>query len=369
MKNIIVFNANVQKTTYLCPIDDLSMMNDLDAPKAILIDVRTPQEYQLGHIPGALNLPLFSDEERVEVGTTYLQNSREAAILLGLQYVGPRMREMVEQTLHWLREYQADIVKLYCARGGMRSASVAWLLRFYGLNVEVLEGGFKQYKAQLPHFCKSLKQLYLLDGATGSGKTLVLQALSKLGAQVIDLEGIAQHRGSAFGALPSHSEQPSNEMIACHIIQKLSSFDLHKPIFIESESKKIGSREVPDVLFERMKQSERINLSTSLETRVKLIIDQYGDLDQDYLLTSFDKIRKRLGDEKCREAQQAVLDGNLSRAVYLALSYYDKAYCQSGEQLWDKQVLSTVPFDGDAEATAREILQVISQIQGESITQ
>lgn len=338
------------------------MMKENKEPKAILIDVRTPLEYETAHIPGALNLPLFSNEERAAVGTTYLQESREEAILLGLQYVGPRLRSMVEQTIAWLEEQQADKVKLYCARGGMRSASVAWLLRFYGLECEVLEGGFKQYKAQLPKFCKEVKQFYLLDGPTGSGKTLVLQAMTHLGAQVLDLEGIAEHRGSAFGALPSHPQQPSNEMISCLIIDKLSSFDLNKPIFLESESKKIGSREVPDVLFEKMKTAERIQLSTSLDLRVRLIIDQYGDLEQDYLLSSFDKIRKRLGDEKCREAQQAVQDGNLSEAVKLALTYYDKAYSQSSDQLWEEKVISSVPFEGDAEATAREIIQIISKI-------
>ncbi|MDN4753334.1 tRNA 2-selenouridine(34) synthase MnmH [Porphyromonadaceae bacterium W3.11] len=333
-------------------------MNDIKRSKVLLLDVRTPSEYEEAHIPGALNLPLFTDEERANVGTTYKQVSREEAILLGLSYVGPRMSDMVRQTTQLMGQYQSDEVELYCARGGMRSASVAWLLGFYGLNVRVRPGGFKSYKALLPEFCSRIKNLVLLEGPTGSGKTIVLEALEQLGGQVIDLEGIAQHHGSAFGNIPGVAQQRSNEMIACLLIEKLSSFDLDRPIFLESESKKVGSREVPDPLFDLMKQAGRIRLETPIEIRIDLIVKQYGGLNQEYLLTAFDKIRRRLGHEACDKAKAAVVDGNLSEAVRIALGYYDKAYQKSGNKLWCDKMLGSIPYEGDALSSASQILKM-----------
>lgn len=353
-----------QKRKYDFPDVSLSLeynMNEIKRSKVLLLDVRTPSEYEDAHIPGALNLPLFTDDERANVGTTYKQTSREAAILLGLSYVGPRMSDMIRETIQLMDQYHAEEVELYCARGGMRSASVAWLLGFYGLNVRVRPGGFKSYKALLPELCSQIKNLVLLEGPTGSGKTLVLEALEQHGGQVLDLEGIAQHHGSAFGNLPGVDQQRSNEMITCLLIDKLSSFDLDRPIFLESESKKVGSREVPDALFEAMKQAARIKLVTPMEVRINLIVEQYGSLDPDYLLTAFDKIRKRLGHEACDKAKAAVIDGNLSEAVRIALGYYDKAYQRSGEKLWGDKMLGSIPYNGDASATAMQILEKAHQ--------
>ncbi|MDN4754978.1 tRNA 2-selenouridine(34) synthase MnmH [Porphyromonadaceae bacterium W3.11] len=325
----------------------------------ILIDVRTPSEYQKAHIPGALNLPLFSDEERAAVGTTYVKVSREEAILEGLEYVGPRMSDMVRQVVEWRNQYQAERVQFYCARGGMRSASVAWLMGFYGMTASILPGGFKQYKAQLPQLCRKIEQLILLEAPTGSGKTLVLKALEEQGAQVIDLEGMAQHHGSAFGALPHLDAQRSNEMISCLIIETLLSFDLTQPIFVESESKKIGSREVPEPFFELMKEAKRIELETPLDLRIQLILKEYGNLDTEYLLSAFEKIRKRLGGEACDTAKDAVIRGDLATGVSIALKYYDKAYALSGSELWSDQILGYVPFNGDASTSATEIMKLV----------
>lgn len=334
-------------------------MNRKERTDSLILDVRTPAEYSEAHIPGAMNLPLFTDEERAVVGTLYKQQSREQAILAGFEFVGPRMSDMIRRTESLLKEHEKSDVLLYCARGGMRSTSVAWLLDFYGINTRIYPGGFKAYKSQLPVLCARLCHPILIEGPTGSGKTLILRALEQKGAQVIDLEGIAQHRGSAFGALPEASCQPSNEMITCLLIEKLSTFDPHRPVFIESESKKIGSREVPEALFEVMKQSPRIELDTPMEDRISLIVAQYGDRDPDYLLSAFEKIRRRLGSEACNRAKELVIAGELASAVRIALGYYDKAYTRSGAELWAERKIGKIPFLGDPDTAADNILKLL----------
>ena len=194
-----------------------------------VLDVRSPAEFKRAHIPGAVALPLFSDEERKQVGTTYKQVSREAAIKIGLDFFGPKMRRMVEEVEALLKSSSSPIgdrtsnnktVLVHCWRGGMRSAGVAWLLDLYGFKVYTLAGGYKAYRNHVLDILSAPHNFQVLGGYTGSGKTFLLHHLRKLGENVIDLETLASHRGSAFGAI-GQPEQPAQEMFENLLSQEI----------------------------------------------------------------------------------------------------------------------------------------------------
>ena len=191
-----------------------------------VFDVRSPGEFAHAHIPGAYSLPLFSDEERKVVGTTYKQQSREAAIKTGLDFFGPRMKSVVEQVENICHQFPyketntRKHVLVHCWRGGMRSAAIAWLLDLYGFKVTTLSGGYKQYRNFVLNLFSYPFAFRILGGYTGSGKTDVLKELKRLGEPVIDLEGIAHHKGSAFGAI-NEPPQPSQEMFENKLANRL----------------------------------------------------------------------------------------------------------------------------------------------------
>ena len=181
----------------------------------LIIDVRSPDEYAHAHIPNAFSLPLFTNEERAEIGTTYKQQSREAAIKLGLPFFGNKMQNMIEQVEGWAASYEKTngnkpTILVHCWRGGMRSAAVSWLLDLYGFKTEQLSGGYKAYRNWVLAQFEKNYSMKVLGGYTGSGKTEILLQLQKSKIPVIDLEGLAHHKGSAFGALGQH-EQTSQE--------------------------------------------------------------------------------------------------------------------------------------------------------------
>src|SRR5258705_3027705 len=196
-----------------------------------VIDVRSPGEYKHAHIPGAYSLPLFTDEERKIVGTAYKQESREKAIKIGLDFFGSKMRKMVEEIESTISNWQrvkkhedelliANCLLIYCWRGGMRSAAVAWLMDLYGFKVYTLSGGYKKFRNYVLDTFKLSLQFKILGGYTGSGKTDMLKALEKQGEIVIDLEEIARHRGSAFGNI-GFEKQPTQEMFDNILAQEL----------------------------------------------------------------------------------------------------------------------------------------------------
>ena len=322
----------------------------------LLLDVRTPSEYAQGHIPGAVNFPLFTDEERAEVGTTYVRKSRLEAIERGLDFVGPRLGEMARRIgqLAGPPEEAAPIT-LYCARGGMRSSSVAWLLGLLGYRTHTLPGGFKTYKHRLEEYLSQGLRLIVLQGPTGAGKTDLLHLLEHKGCQVLDLEGLARHRGSAFGYLPGVT-QPTGEMLRCLLIDALERLNLSQPIFTESESLKIGRVSLPETFFQILGASDYILVDTPREVRARRIAELYGSLDPAFLLESFAKIEKRIGSQNRQLAEQALGKGDLLTAIGIALDYYDKAYARSSEIIYRGRCLGAVTHpDGDPEAMAGQI--------------
>jgi tRNA 2-selenouridine synthase len=300
---------------------------------ALLFDVRSPGEYMHAQIPGAISLPLFSDEERRQVGTAYKQVSREHAIRLGLDAFGPKMRTIVETVEKAARQKGLDHrapVFIYCWRGGMRSGAIAWLLDLYGFEVHVLNGGYKAFRNYvLDTFTHSLPY-HILGGYTGSGKTELLHRMKELGETVIDLEALASHKGSAFGniGMPSQPTQEGFENLLAVEIQaaiedkKLSSLR----IWLEDESQRIGQRHIPHTLWELMRQAPVHFVEIPFEQRLEHIVEEYGTLDPTRLQEAIMRITKRLGGLDAKNALQFLEEKNIKDCFGILLRYYDKHY-------------------------------------------
>ncbi len=304
----------------------------IQAATGIIIDVRSPAEYDHAHIPSAQNLPLFTNEERAIIGTTYKKQSREAAIKAGLPLFGNKMLSMIETVESWMSEKQKNnasakpTIYIHCWRGGMRSAAVAWLLDVYGYKVIQLTGGYKAYRnwvlAQfnIPYACK------VLGGYTGSGKTEILQELQKRKYSVIDLEGLAHHKGSAYGAI-GQAIQPSQEMFENSLAHSLLEQNKNNgPIWIEDESQRIGTVLIPTPLFHLMRNSTCYFLTIPFEERLNFILEGYGKFDKQSLMNATLRIQKRLGGLETKTAINHIIEGEFKEAFFILLKYYDKWY-------------------------------------------
>ncbi len=290
--------------------------------KYTLIDVRSPGEYNKAHIPGAINIPLFSDEERADVGTRYKQVSKENAMIVGLEYAAKNSMEYLEKAT---LAAEGKPVLVYCWRGGNRSNAFCHLLQAAKIDSFRLEGGYKAYKKFIrAEFNKEIK-IIILGGMTGSGKTEKLLKLKEMGQQVIDLEGIAIHKGSAFGYSPT-LPQPSNEHFENLLYEEWRKLDFSKPLWLEDESRMIGRCQINDYLFNRMRSAVVIKIVVQLIDRVKRLVEDYTGYDKLYLIESFERIAKRLGGENYKNAIMALENDDFATAAEIALKYYDKAY-------------------------------------------
>jgi tRNA 2-selenouridine synthase len=325
----------------------------------VLIDVRSPGEFKKGHIDGAVNIPLFSDKERARVGTLYKQKGREDAILEGLDIVGPKLKKIVVDVKAVSNNKP---VVLYCWRGGMRSGSVAWLLSTAGFNVMVIKGGYKTYRSfVLEQFTKRYK-LVMLGGPTGSKKTEILHCLKNKGEQVIDLEALALHKGSAFGNLEG-LEQPDTETFENNLSLALQNLNPDKIIWIEDESKTIGTAHIPNEFWIKMKSAPLIYLELPVEKRIEYLVDVYGKYPKEALQQAIDKIKKRLGGLAYKEATEALLNNDLKKTASIMLQYYDAAYYYNSYKREDKSGIHHFKTDLDeVEIIAQELLVYIKKI-------
>ena len=299
---------------------------------SIIIDVRSPAEYEHAHIPGALNLPLFDNDERAMIGTTYKKQSREAAIKAGLPLFGNKMLPMIETVESWMAAAQKEnhltkpTLYVHCWRGGMRSAAVAWLLDLYGYKVIQLTGGYKAYRNWVLEQFTIPYSLKVVGGYTGSGKTEILHALHEKNYSIIDLEGLAHHKGSAFGAI-GQLAQPSQEMFENILAKKLFEVNKNKkPIWIEDESQRIGTVLIPTPLFHLMRNSTCYFMTIPFEQRLLFILEGYGKFDQQSLIEATERIQKRLGGLETKNAVEHIMQGELKEAFSILLKYYDKWY-------------------------------------------
>jgi tRNA 2-selenouridine synthase len=313
-----------------------------------IIDVRSPGEFELGHIPGAFNMPLFDNQERAQVGTRYKNSGRDFAIELGLEYVGPKMAGFVKLVKKLAKDKK---LILHCWRGGMRSASVAWLLETAGYEVFLLQGGYKEYRRFNRESFSHAKQLVVLSGYTGSGKTEILKELQKLGEQVIDLEGIAHHKGSAFGSI-GQELQPSNEQFENNLAQEWHKLDMNRVIWIEDESVTMGSNGVPDTLFALMRSTKVIRIDIPQIVRAKRLVKEYACFEPALLETSILRIQSKLGGLVTKQALDALHLGDYEKVALIALVYYDKAYLNGLEKRDKKTIESLFIEDDDPAKTA-----------------
>ncbi|MDA9863936.1 tRNA 2-selenouridine(34) synthase MnmH [Flavobacteriales bacterium] len=329
----------------------------------LLLDARSPGEFAEAHIPGALSFPLFDDAERAAVGTLYKQEGREMAVERGLEFIGPRMADMVRQAKALFAEQPSRRpIHMYCWRGGMRSGSLSWLLRTAGLPVVLLEGGYKAYKQTLPEFMGLDWPLVRVGGYTGSAKTAVLHALAEAGEQVVDLEGLARHFGSAFGNLRRHA-QPTSEHFRNLLAEALTGLDSSRRIWVENESRRIGNVHVPEPFYKRMIACPALEMLRSMEDRVSHLVGMYGGFETDLLRDAFEAIGTELGGPETREALTA-LDGNdLATAARIALEYYDRAY-EHGLQKRAKDNRHPVDAQGATLAQCAERLMAAADDMG-----
>lgn len=285
-------------------------------------DVRTPAEFEKGHIPGAKNLPLFSNEERAVVGTIYKKQGKEKAVLKGLEFVGPKLADFIKEVK---KQTSSKQIMLYCWRGGMRSASMAWLFETAGYSCSTLVGGYKSYRRKILNTLSKPANIIVLGGMTGSGKTEILHQLQKEGQQVLDLEGLANHKGSAFGWI-GEDAQPSTEQFGNMILWEWLKFDPDQIIWIEDESHSVGHCFIPEELWVQMRNAPLLSVEVALENRIQRLIKDYTVEDKEALVQSTQKIMKRLGPQNVKLAVELIEEGNYYEATKIILSYYDKAY-------------------------------------------
>ena len=307
-----------------------------------ILDVRSPLEYAHAHMKNAYSLPLFSDEERKVVGTAYKQQGKQPAIKLGLNYFGVKMAAMVsevEAILAASPDPNNKLVLVHCWRGGMRSAGVAWLLDLYGYTVYTLAGGYKAYRnwvvAQftIPYQCK------VLGGFTGSGKTETLHALQALKEPIIDLEGLAHHKGSAFGNLgqPIQPSQEQFENILAQLLFKIHTE--HAYVWVEDESRRIGLVNIPAPLFEQMRKSKVYFLDIPFSERLQFIVSGYGKFEKDKLMTAILRIKKRLGGLETKTAINFLIEDDVVSSFSVLLTYYDKLYLKGANNRENPELL------------------------------
>lgn len=288
-----------------------------------IIDVRSPGEFTRGHIPGAVNLPLFSNEERAIVGTLYKQQGREAAMVEGLRLVGPKLADMAVQAK---KLATGGGLGVHCWRGGERSASVAWLLeKAMGLQVVTLKQGYKAFRRHVLQGFGKPWNLNVLGGYTGTGKTDLLHLLATAGEQVIDLEGMAHHKGSAYGGI-GEAPQPSTEHFENRLWSALDRMDPERPIWVEDESQLVGRAKIPDAFFARMRQAPLFFVERPREERVGRLVADYGELPKEELAAATLRIQKRLGPQNAKAALEALEQGDLRAVARITLQYYDKTY-------------------------------------------
>jgi tRNA 2-selenouridine synthase len=319
-----------------------------------VIDVRTPAEFQHGHIPGAINIPLFTNEERIIIGTLYKQEGKQPAILKGLELVGPKLHQFISEAN---KINNSGTFLFHCWRGGMRSASMAWLFETYGFKCIILKGGYKSYRKHVLESFAEQKNIIILGGKTGSGKTLILHELEKQNEQIVDLEKIAHHKGSSFGAF-GEEKQLSQEHFENELSFAFSKIDNSRKCWLEDESRKIGINVLPTPLYDQMRNAKVAFIDLSLKARIDYLVTEYGKFTKEELITATQRITKRLGGQNVKRAVEAIQEGDLATACEISLVYYDKSYGFGLDQRDPKNIIK-FPFE---KLEVEEIANVIRKI-------
>lgn len=320
-----------------------------------VIDVRTPAEWEQGHIPGSVNIPIFSNEERAIVGTRYKKAGKEFAVEIGLEIVGPKMLEFVRQAKKVAKEKK---VLVHCWRGGMRSASMAWLFETAGLEASTLIGGYKAYRKYIRDQFDLPSNLIVLGGHTGSGKTDILKEIEKAGEQFLDIEGIAHHKGSAFGTI-GQLPQFSNEHFENKLAEVWLKFDKTKRIWVEDESRNLGIDHIPDPLFMQMRSAKLWRLILPKKERINRLVKEYAFIDKGMLKDAILKIEKKLGGLQAKQCLEAIQLENYDFVADITLDYYDKGYAFGNAKRDPKSIIDIIIEKDEPEKTALLLLNKI----------
>jgi tRNA 2-selenouridine synthase len=316
--NILKFSDNI----FMVQQIEIATFLELEK-KLSVIDVRSPGEFEKGHIPGAVNIPLFTNDERAHVGTVYKKVSKEKAIEVGYKYVLPKLKDFIAKSQKVA--VNGDVI-VHCWRGGMRSKSFGKHLFDNGFNnVYVLEGGYKAFRKFASDLFAVEAKICVLGGYTGSGKTHILNCLNEMGEQIIDLEGLANHKGSAFGGI-GNDKQPTTEQFENNLFWNWKDLDYTKTIWVEDESHRIGCVNIPMPFYENMKRNPLLFVEIPKEERIKHLVNEYAACPKKDLIVSIERITKRLGGNNTEIAIQCIHENNFAEVANLSLGYYDKYY-------------------------------------------
>ncbi len=335
------------------PVEEF--LNLVQKHQPLIIDARSENEFIHAQIPGSVNIPLLNNENRHLVGICFKQEGREAAVRLGFELVGPLFSSFVKQVDEL---NQGKEVFVYCWRGGMRSGIMSWILSMAGYKITLLKGGYKTYRRYVLDELAKPKKMVILGGHTGTGKTILLKALQKAGEQVIDLEGLANHRGSAFGAI-GLPPQPTNEQFENLLAMQWRLINPEKKVWLESESRSIGHIKIPDPFYPAFNSAPIVELNMSLERRIKNILVDYGTFPKKDLGECTRKIERRLGNLRMKECLAALEENRMEDWVSLLLNYYDKLYSHSLNERTAVQRRQLQVTDADSEeVVVRSLIQV-----------
>ncbi len=321
-----------------------------------IVDVRSEGEFREGHIRGAINIPLLNDAERVVVGTTYKQKGQKEAILEGFRLVGPRLVDIIQQAEEVA---QGREILVHCWRGGMRSNNFCQFIGMAGIRSKTLDGGYKAYRQAAADSYRTPMKIVLLGGCTGSGKSEVLRSLAAQEEQVLDLEDLAHHKGSAFGGLLM-PPQPTTEQFQNDLFEEILKLDLSRRVWVEDESIAIGKIFLPNDLWQQMVKSPLVQMDVSKEVRIRRLVHEYGPADRGEFLAAMGKIVKKLGGQNYQLASERLAENDMSTVMDLLLTYYDKAYLGSLDKK-KARIAFKAPWDGkDAGHYAKELINHIT---------
>ena len=314
--------------------------------KVQFIDVRSPVEFSQGHIPGAVNIPLFADKERAEIGTTYKQIGKDQAFQLGKKIALPKVDSILAQ----IKDLLPASLIIYCWRGGKRSTEICRLVNEVGTPAMRIHGGYKGYRKEIRGVIDSSRKLLILGGKTGSGKTALLLGLQASGMQIIDLEGLAHHKGSVFGHI-NEPQQPSTEQFENNLYEKLCKMNPDEVLLLENESYVIGSVHLPPPLLLQMRAAPLLIVDVPMQARINRLVKEYTNTDHKVLIDACHRIAKKLTLPKLQEVTTLIKNDDFKSACTILLHYYDHYYNRGLDNRKNQEIyyLSLNGFDLDSD--------------------